>query len=350
MKKIKLISNKIDNNSLALIAGNMADLYDSGISFLLIMDLLLELPIKKHYKESVIEIKNDIKLGKSLEESFGKYNKIYPEFFIGMISVGEKSGNLNSVLRGIESYYNRITFIFDTLKNALSYPVILLISIIILILFMIFVIIPSFNSFYLSLNIETPIVFKAITIITKYRRENPISFYIYIISWGVAIPILVLKPLLKKCKYNLPMKFKIVKEFYELIFISLISIIMSSGVNITNGLAYTANSFKSSILKEKFLNLNESILKGKSISETLEKSTEYSNYTIAVIKIGEEGGSIDERLITITSYLERKLIKKINKYLTIVQPMMILLMGGIVVTFLMIFVLPLFDLMLGSGL
>lgn len=57
MKKIKLLANKRDNNSLALLAGNMASLYESGISFLIIMDLLIELPIKKNYKESLIKIK-----------------------------------------------------------------------------------------------------------------------------------------------------------------------------------------------------------------------------------------------------------------------------------------------------
>lgn len=349
MKKIKLFPNKIDNNSLALIAGNMAALYERGISFLIIMDLLIELPIKKSYKESLLSIKDDIKSGKTLEESFKAYKALYPEFFIGMISVGEKSGNLIKVLRGIERYYKRINYIRETIKNALSYPIILLISIFVLVLFIFFIIIPNLYNFCVDLEAEVPFVFKLANDLANFGKESPFLLISYIISWGILIPFFIFKQFLSKYKKDILIKFKIIKDFYELIFILVITIIIESGVSLTKGLVYTANSFKSSILKEKLLNLNKSIMEGKSISETLEKSSEYSNYTIAIIKLGEESGSIEEGLKTLTDYLESKVIKKINKYLTLLQPGMILIMGGMIMIFIIIFIIPIFDLMTGSG-
>lgn len=349
MKKIKLLANKRDNNSLALLAGNMASLYESGISFLIIMDLLIELPIKKNYKESLIKIKEEIKSGRSLEDAFSSYKDLYPEFFVGMISVGEKSGNLIKVLRGIERYYKKINYIRETIINALSYPIILLISILILVLVIFFIIVPSLYSFFIDLDAEIPFVFTIANKLAKFGKETPILLITYIIFWGILIPYFAIRKFLVKYIKRILTNFKVIKDFYELIFVLVVTIIIESGVSLTKGLYYTANSFKSLILKEKLINLSKSIMEGKSISETLEDSKEYSNYTISIIKLGEESGSVEERLNTLTDYLESKVIKNINKYLALLQPGIIILMGGMIMIFIIIFVLPIFDLISGSA-
>ncbi|MBU5454594.1 type II secretion system F family protein [Caproiciproducens sp. MSJ-32] len=349
MRKTKLFASKRDSNSLALIAGNMAALYESGISFLLIMDLLIELPVKKCYKESLYKIKEEIKSGKTLEDAFSIYKDLYPEFFIGMISLGEKSGNLNRVLKGIERYYKKINYIRETILNALSYPIILLASIIILILLIFSIIVPNLYSFFIDLDMEVPLIFRIANELSKFGKESPLLLLIYIIFWGILLPYFTLKGFFNKYIKRFFVKFKVIRDFYELIFLLIVTIIIQSGVSLTKGLIFTSNSFKSSILKEKLINLHNSLIQGKSISESLEKSKEYSNYTISIIKLGEESGSIEDRLDILTEYLESKVIKNINKYLTLLQPGMIIFMGGMVMVFIIIFVLPIFDLLSGSA-
>ena len=81
MMKIKLIANKVKYNDLALIAGNIAMLHKEGISMLMIMDLINELPISKYYKESINKAKSYILEGKSLEECFKSFEELYPDFY-----------------------------------------------------------------------------------------------------------------------------------------------------------------------------------------------------------------------------------------------------------------------------
>ena len=75
----------------------------------------------------------------------------------------------------------------------------------------------------------------------------------------------------------------------------------------------------------------------------------YSNYTKSIIKLGEEGGSMDERLESLSIYLEKRLISKINRYMAILQPASVVIIGGLVVIFLFIFILPLFGAILDGG-
>jgi type IV pilus assembly protein PilC len=86
MKRIEFLNKKVNYNNLSLIAGNLAILYKEGISMIMIVDLLNELPLNRAYKESVKGIRRYILEGKSLEDCFKAYDYLYPEFFIGMIA------------------------------------------------------------------------------------------------------------------------------------------------------------------------------------------------------------------------------------------------------------------------
>ncbi|MPL93634.1 Type II secretion system protein F [bioreactor metagenome] len=349
MNKIKLSWNKADYNSLGLLSGNMSILHKEGISLLIMMDLLLELPMRKTYKESIKIIKTSIIEGKSLKDSFNEFSDLYPEFFVGMISMGEKSGNLATVLKGVEDHYNKMNFIKSTIKNVLSYPILIFLSIIMLLIFITFITIPNLYDFYINLGIEVPFICKFLYNFVNYIKKDFISFQIYFISWGILIPFIVYKAYIKRHLINLLNKIPIIKEFNEFIFISLLSIIVKSGVNLSNGLMYSATSFKNSSLKERFLLLNSSILKGKSISESLKDHGDYCKYTTAIIKLGEEGGSMDERLNSLSNYLEKKLLSDINRYMSILQPASVFIMGIFVVIFLVVFIVPLFGSLLDGG-
>lgn len=349
MKKIKLSFNKYSYSSLSLISSNMAILHKEGISLILIFDLLKELPLNKNYLRSIDNIKLSILEGNSLSDAFKSYNDLYPEFFIGMISMGEKSGNHYEALIGVEKYCDKINFIKNTIKNTLSYPIFILVSCLLLVIFMILYVIPSFHEFYSSLNINEPLISSLCYKLSIFIKDNPYKFLVYLVCWGLVIPYLVYKTFLKDKVPRLLNKIGIYKEFNEFVFISILSIIIKSGVNLSNGLVYSSTSFKNRDLIDRFTFLNSSILKGESISDAIRKMGNYSNYTKSIIKLGEEGGSMDERLESLSIYLEKRLISKINRYMAILQPASVIIMGGFVVIFLFIFILPLFGAILDGG-
>ena len=349
MIKIKSLYKKINYSDLALISGNIAMLYKEGISMLMIIDLLNELPISKSYKESMNKSKRYILEGKSLEESFKSFGDLYPDFFVGMISMGEKSGNLYKVLKGLEEYCNKITFINSTIRNVLSYPILIMISTICLFAFIVLFTIPILYDFFNSLGTNVPFICKLSYDLSNYIKENPIYFMIYIINYCVLLPWFLCKYYLKNKLRVLINKIPAYNDFIEYTFILLLSIIIRSGVNLSEGLIYASNSFKNKDLKERFSYLNSGILNGNSISITLGKTGNYSKYTLSIVKLGEEGGAIDERLNSLSLYLEKKLLSNINRGIALLQPASVIFMGGFVIIFLIIFILPLFSAMYEVG-
>lgn len=349
MKIILKKSKKADYKNLSLLSGNMSRLLESGVNLIKIFEILIELPIKNQYKLSLIEIKELIKEGKSLEEGFSKYKDIYPRQFIGMISIGEKNGKLSKTLKSLELYYDKLNYIKTNIINSISYPIILLVSISFLLLFLIFFFIPNLNEFYNSLNVEKPQIIVITKNLVDFIKEKPIISFTYFLVWGVFIPISIFKNFKIKKNSALLEKVKLVSDFNELIFIYTLNVIVKSGGNLSIGLQYSQDSFKNTSLGERFSRLNENILKGFSLYESFNKENIYSNYTLSIIKISEEGGSIEEGLDNLSKYLETNYLNRINKALNLLQPSLVILMGFFVTIFIMIFILPIVNSIFESG-
>lgn len=339
----KFIRFRANDDSLAIIASNIESLYLDGIPFINILDLIMEIPLAPGYKESIYKIQCDIKAGKSFDDALKKHSTLFPEFFISMVSIGEKSGRLNESLGGVAEYYRKISSIKKVIFNALAYPCVLLIAIISLGIFLALFIIPSFFNVYSSMGTEIPKSTLLIYEFVEKAKDSPLIILTYIFAWGFAIPYLIIKYYFKKYMRIPFNKISIVREFYEYISISLVSIIMRSGINLSLGLNYCANSFPNGILNRKFKSINSDILNGKTLSQSLNGIEGYSKYTISIVKLGEESGSMDERLKLLSTHLEKKVLEKIDKILTKLQPVLILVMAGVVLVFTMIFVVPLFE-------
>ncbi|BCZ46899.1 pilin secretion/fimbrial assembly system protein, PilC [Clostridium gelidum] len=334
--------SKVNEEQLLLIASNLAQIYKDGIPITTALELVADTLPNKTYRKSMLKVLVLIKQGKSLSEGFSQFKELYPEFFIGIISIGENTGKLYEVLKGLNIYYEKSLFIKKEIKNASAYPIFILVSMIILIIFLVNKVIPSFCEIYKSMNIELPANCKLLYDINSTLKNNPLLTTITMISWGL-ISIILIKCLFKKINIERFTKINIVKSFFEYIMVLLFSIITSTGINISQALEYCENSMSYPYLRKKIKEINISILKGSTLTEALEKSRLFSKYTLAIIKIREESGTIEEGFKELSNSLEYKLFEQIKKYLGFISPTFVVIMAIFIVLFLLGFVLPLFN-------
>ena len=337
-----LYKSKVKEDQLLLIASNLAQIYKDGIPITTALELVADTLPNKTYKKSLLKVLVLIKQGKSLSDGFAQFKDLYPEFFIGIISIGENTGKLYEVLKGLNIYYEKSIFIKKEIKNASAYPIFIFVSMIILIIFLINKVIPSFCEIYNSMNIELPANCKFLYDINSALKNNPLLTAITIISWGL-ISIIIIKCFFKQINIEKFTKINIVKSFFEYIMVLLFSIITSTGINISQALGYCENSMSYPYLRKKIKEINNSILKGRTLTEALDKSGLFSKYTLAIIKIREESGTIEEGFKELSNNLEYKLFEQIKKYLRFISPIFVVIMAVFIVLFLLGFVIPLFD-------
>lgn len=337
-----LFKSKVKEEELSLIAGNLAQLYKNGIPIATALELVSEISYNKIYRDSLLQVLTFIKNGKSLSESFSEFKSLYPEFFTGIIAVGENTGKLYSVLKGLNVYYGKCVYIKKEIKNASIYPLFIILSMFILSIFFVNNIIPSFCEIYKAMNIDLPANCRIIYEANNYIKENPLLVSVTIICWFFIL-LVVLNYFSKKISLNMFAKINIVKLFFEYIMVLFFSIIISSGMNISKGLKHCEDSINFAYLQNKIRNINANILRGRTLTEALEVSGVFSKYTLAIIKISEEGGNIEEGFKGLAANLEYSLSECIKKYLRFISPMFVVIMAVFIVVFLVGFVLPLFN-------
>lgn len=334
---------KVNYSELSLISGSLAQLYKDGIKINEALSLIQEVILTKEYKKSLNSVIKNIEDGITLSIAFEKSAPLYPKFFIGIISIGENSGNLYEALKTLKDYYGKRSFINKYIISSLTYPIMLIIGIIGMVLFSILVVIPSFYDIYSSIGIDPPWSCKSIYKLSIYVKENKFFSSLFFICWGVIIPVISMKSIRKKDYIWILKRFKIFNKFLEYITLFILSIIINSGMNISYGLNYCASSIKFDFIGDKLNIINESILKGSTLSEAVNNANIFSKYTLAVIRVREESGSIGKGLEELSFSLEKSLIKAINKYLNLLQPIFIILISIIIIIFFIVFILPLFD-------
>lgn len=345
---IKILNNKVCCKSLALISSDISNLNKQGLNLITTFELLQELDVNKKYKASLDSIKILIQQGESLEYAFNEYKELYPELFITFLALGEKYGKISEVMESMSIYYSQSDYVRKKFKEALSYPALIIICIVLLMVFLIFFMLPNLIK---SINVDADsftLAMKLMMYINMAVRENTIVFFSKIICWFIIIPIIIVRAKWRYIKEYVESKLKLTRMVNELTAITVLSIIYKSGIPLSIGLDLAIESLKNGSVRSTLEYIYLCILNGESIAETMNKTENFSSYTISMIKIGEECGTLENKLVTIENIMKEKIESYIKTFVSVIQPTMIFTMTGIILFFMVTCVLPIFSTMLGG--
>lgn len=327
------------------IMGNLHDLYNDGFPIYYSFDLIEETSISKKYKNSIRIIKDCVKKGSSVANAFNKA-KIYPDFLVNLIKVGEENGSLGEVLNNLNYYYYKKYKLKKYISSSLIYPIFIITTLILGSFAFLFIVFPkmfeSFKNINKNMSSKLLCLYNFISLI-KY---SPLS-KILIISTIIILSIFLFIFLL--IKSGIIAKFfkksKLGKLLTEYKFISFLSMIVVSGSSIVEimkmNIDYKSLGVNEKIIKE----FVEGIKSGSEINIIMKNFDFISKYTLSIIKIGESRGQIEDSLLKASKTLERKVNDKISKAVKLVQPALIVFIT-IMISFIIIeFLGPVLDIM-----
>ena len=334
---------------LALISENISLLYEDGIELSTIFDLLLELPISKRYKKSLINIKEDVLEGSTLYEAFDKHKNLYPDFFTGVINLGESSGELAKSLMSLSDYYSSIYNLKRNVVSTLIYPVLVMSALILFMIFSFFLIIPNLYEAFSSVNDKGGMI-KNIYLLNRWIVNKPIVSSVFVVSWGISL-ILLIKFFKSKDKiFGILLKIDVVKKYYEYIFVLIFSVIINSGTSLAASMNICIKSSNIDVIKKEFIDINKEVMMGNAISVSMKKSNFISKYTYSMVVLGEKSGSIDNVILKLEKRLKKNVIEKINKSVSYITPISIGVLAITIVIFIFLFIVPMLDMMYSGAL
>lgn len=339
--------NRYNNKDLEIISKNIEILYSQGMGLINIFELLEEIPVGKVYKSNFKEIARHIKDGEELSEAFSWYDTLYPEFFVEMIALGEKSGEIIKILKSLAEYYNRKNKTKEKIISVITYPVVVLIAMLIMAIVFILFIVPSFNDVYESMGIAVPRIVEICSDIGWFVREKKIVALLTIICWSV-IPVVLIYKLSGNFTGKSIEKFKIMRLILEHKILTNIEMLIKSGVNLSVGLELCLQSLNGKYAKGVIEKVHKEILKGETLTDSLSYINIFSNYTLGMIRIGEETGTLDNRLGMIVSRLDGDINKYTERIVNMIQPIIIIGLSVVVLIVIVTIVLPMFNGIMGG--
>lgn len=339
--KIKIFKEEILNFTKEILI-----MLDSGISIIKILEIQ-EQQYKAPLKDILGELKRDILNGDTLGEAFKKYEEIFGSFYIGMIFLGESSGNLDKNLRKICEYLELEIRIIKKIKEVIFYPCILLTFSILILTFLMIYIFPNFIKLFEESKRELPLLTR-ILIGVSNNFHMIILFFICILIIIIFFIRYIKKDRVLKEKYDgILLKVPIIKSFiignFIIRFSKNISIMLSSGIVIMDILKLLKNFFENIVIKRELEKIEELLFEGKQLSEGLKKNNLFPQKYIKLVIVGEKSGELSKVFEQIAKLEEERIERDIKKLLTLVEPILIIILGLILSIIIIAIYLPIFN-------
>ncbi|MCW2974553.1 MAG: type secretion system family protein [Thermoleophilia bacterium] len=347
--KIPGLGGGVKTADLTLFSRQFATMIGSGLTILRSLMILEEQVESKNLKRILTEIAADIEGGRSLSESLEKHPKVFDRLYVSMVRAGEIGGVLEMTLQRISVALEARESLKRKVKSAMMYPTVVLIFALLAAIGMILFLVPIFTKMYEDLNSELPKITKFLVSLSENGKSKP-----YLIPIVVGSPIFAFRMWTSqefgrrqwdRIKLRLPMRIgAIVQKVALARFARTLSSLISAGVPMMQAVRVTGESSGNSVIEDAMDDILKSIEEGRAFSEPLKRHPIFPSMVVQMASIGEETGKMDAMLEKVAEFYEDEVDAAIKSLTSIVEPIMMIFVGGIVGFIIIALYMPMFAL------
>lgn len=326
-----------------------ATLIRAGVSIVESVHILAKQTESKMLKKSLFAIEEDLRAGVAFSTAASKFPKVFPTLFINMMKAGEVTGNMDETLERLASSYEKTFKLKKKIQSAMMYPIVLIILILFVGAFMLLWLVPQFTQNFASFGAELPTI---TVIVLKFSDALKVYWWIFLLVIIAVIALCVF--LFKNNKqfhywvYYVLLKMPVFGAVLQKSAIArmtrTLSSLFSSSVPILNALTIVEKISGNPIIEEVIRDSKKSLETGSSLAEPLEKSWVFPPLVTQMVSIGEKTGSLDYMLEKIAEFYEDDVDRTVDSLKSLIEPLMILLLAGIVGFIVAAIMMPMFSL------
>lgn len=338
---------KVTIKDISIFCRQFSVVITAGISILRGLEIVKQQTENKKLLGILNVVYEDVQMGKSLSTAMGKHPE-FPEMLKNMIEVGEASGTLDTILQRMAVYYDKEYKQQQKIRQALTYPIVVCIVAVAVVIFLVTKVIPSFISI-LSSNGSTSLPLPTRMVL---GLSNFIRYKWYILVIIIALIVFGIKAMVKSeegrekfdnFKLTMPLFGKINKKILTARFARTFGILMGSGVPLLQSIGICSNVVGNTVVRKVLDASRDDIKKGSSIADTLTKANLFPMMLTQMIKIGEESGSLDDVLTKTSDFYDTEVETATAQLTTMIEPIIIIVLGVIVAFIILSIILPMFD-------
>ena len=339
---------KVKPHDVMIFTRQFATMIDAGLPIVQSLDILSQQTDNKLFKQTIRTIKQDVEGGSTLADALRKHPKVFDDLYVNMVAAGEIGGVLNTILNRIALFIEKANKLKSKVKGALIYPCAIVGVAVIVVAVLLIYVIPVFAELYQGMG-------KALPVPTQMaiNLSNWFTAYIVHIIGACALSIVAIRMYYKtdqgrltidRILLRLPVIGDLLRKVAVARFSQNMSILLSSGVPILDGLAITAKTAGNKVIERAIMTARVSISQGKTVAEPLRESKVFPPMVCQMVAIGENTGALDSMLKKVADFFEDEVDNAVANLTSLMEPVIMVVLGVILGGLVIAMYLPIFQL------
>jgi type IV pilus assembly protein PilC len=339
---------KVSSREFLVFNQELATLLKAGMPLVQSLDILRQRIASPVFKDVLDDVFERVRAGNALSEAFEAHQGMFPGVYTASLLAGEKSGNLEQVLRRYVAYVKVISSVRRKTISALVYPAILVALSLVVVTIIVVKVVPEFGNFYNQFGKELPMSTRFIVALSKF-----VTSYFVLILAAIAFAVFSFwgwvkqpgqKRRLDRLLLRVPMIGPIAQKFSTSQGSRTLATLLGGGIPLVNALEVTARSLANQHMAAQLTRAAQQVREGRSLAATLQESGSFSDVAIKMVEVGESTGSLQEMLNSLADFYDEEIDTNLSRFVTVIEPLLLVIMGIVIAGLLLSLYLPLFSL------
>jgi type IV pilus assembly protein PilC len=344
----KLTDGKVDRGELLAFLDYVAGSFDVGIPILTTLDDIPNRVESKRLKLIIGEIRYAMsEEGKSLSQALGEHPKAFPALYVGTIQAGEASGELGYALHQLVEYMDWQEGISSQMRQALMYPLVVLSAVAILVVGLIAFVFPKLLPLLTMNNVTPPLPTRIIVNTSMFAKNHYLAVMLGMVGIGAGISMARASErgrlLFDRLVLKVPVFGTVVRDVNMARFITYLGLFYRTGVELMHSLSIVEKIIQNRVVSDSIRGAREMVGEGVSMAAAFGSFPVFPNVVIRSLALGEATGDLDASLVRAKTYYGREIPALVRRVITLLQPMLIVVLGGVILIVALAIVLPILN-------
>ena len=325
----------------------LATLLKAGMPLVQSLDLLKRRVDSPVFRGILDDVHEKVRSGTALSDAFAPYTE-FPRVYTASLLAGERSGSLDAVLRRYVEYTKIIATVRRKTVSALVYPAILISLALVLVSIIVLKVVPAFSDFYATFGAQLPLATRVILRASNFIRGNFVFLVVGLVTTVVAVVAWVKQPG-QQARFDrgilaLPTLGPIARKFATSQMARTLATLLGGGLPLVNALDIAARSIGNQFMASELDAVSTRVREGESFAASLEARGVFPEVAVKMAEVGESTGALQDMLNTVADFYDEEISTSMERFVTLVEPILLVVMGIVIAGLLLALYMPLFQL------
>ena len=326
----------------------LATLLKAGMPLVQSLDLLKRRVTSPTFRRVLDDVHERVRSGTAMSDAFAAQGDLFPRVYTASLLAGERSGNLDAVLRRYVEYTKIIQTVKSKTISALVYPIILITLALVLVSIIVLKVVPAFSDFYATFGADLPLVTRIIVRLSEFIRTQ---FLLILVALGIGIAVVVgwVRQAGQKARFDhvllgVPMLGQVARKFATSQMARTLATLLGGGLPLVNALDIAARSVGNQFMAQQLDIVSARVREGESFAAALEARKAFPEVAVKMAEVGESTGALQDMLNTVADFYDEEISTTMDRFVTLVEPVLLVFMGLVIAGLLLALYMPLFQL------